>query len=249
MKIGIVGSGNVGRSLGVLWAEHGHEVFFGSRNVERAQSAAGYTRSAAFGSNAEAAGFGEVVLWTLRSVPAAEALGDAGLLDGKIVIDPNNAPLREDLRLGPREDVASLAERLALDVPQARIVKAFNTLPIEVLELSPTPLRDYAVARSFSPATTPRRSWSWRGSRKRSACSRSIAARSRARACSRGSPISWASWGRRWLKARTRPFRCTPCRPRKANDSADALPQSWDKRGPVSRTAKFAPCPVAVTCS
>ncbi len=146
MKIGVIGSGNVGRSLGVLWAEHGHEVFFGSRDLERAQTAAGYTRGAEFGSNAEAARFGEIVLWTLRSVPAAQAIGDAGLLAGKVVIDPNNAPFREDLRLGPRENVSSLAERLALDLPEARIVKAFNTLPIELLELSPTPLRDYSVS-------------------------------------------------------------------------------------------------------
>jgi predicted dinucleotide-binding enzyme len=146
MKIGIVGSGNVGRSLGVLWAEHGHDVFFGSRDLDRAETAAGFTRNASFGSNAEAAEFGEAILWTLRSVPAQEALGDPELLAGKVVIDPNNAPLREDMRLGPAEDVPSLAERLALDVPKARVVKAFNMLPIEIFELSPTPLRDYAVS-------------------------------------------------------------------------------------------------------
>ena len=146
MKIGIVGSGNVGRSLGVLWAEHGHDVFFGSRDVEHARGAAAYARDAPFGSNAEAAKFGEVILWTLRAVPASEAIGDPELLAGKVVIDPTNAPLRDDSRLGPPGDEPSLAEQLALELPGARVVKAFNTVPIEVHELSPTPLRDFAVS-------------------------------------------------------------------------------------------------------
>jgi 8-hydroxy-5-deazaflavin:NADPH oxidoreductase len=34
MKIAIVGSGNMGRSLGILWAEQGHQVFFGSRDAQ-----------------------------------------------------------------------------------------------------------------------------------------------------------------------------------------------------------------------
>lgn len=40
MKIGIVGTGNMGRSLGLVWAECGHEVFFGARNLEKAKAAA-----------------------------------------------------------------------------------------------------------------------------------------------------------------------------------------------------------------
>jgi predicted dinucleotide-binding enzyme len=40
MKIGIIGSGNMGRSLGILWAEQGHEVFFGSRTTEKGKEVA-----------------------------------------------------------------------------------------------------------------------------------------------------------------------------------------------------------------
>ncbi len=40
MKIGIIGSGNMGRSLGILWAEQGHEVFFGARTTEKGQAVA-----------------------------------------------------------------------------------------------------------------------------------------------------------------------------------------------------------------
>ena len=38
MKIGILGSGNMGRSLGILWAEQGHEVFFCARTAEKRKS-------------------------------------------------------------------------------------------------------------------------------------------------------------------------------------------------------------------
>jgi predicted dinucleotide-binding enzyme len=40
MKIGIIGSGNMGRSLGIFWAEQGHEVFFGARTAQKGQAIA-----------------------------------------------------------------------------------------------------------------------------------------------------------------------------------------------------------------
>jgi len=40
MKIGIIGSGNMGRSLGILWAEQGHEVFFGGRTAKKGKDVA-----------------------------------------------------------------------------------------------------------------------------------------------------------------------------------------------------------------
>lgn len=45
MKIGIIGSGNMGRSLGLLWAEQGHQVFFGARTAEQGRSVAEFARS------------------------------------------------------------------------------------------------------------------------------------------------------------------------------------------------------------
>ena len=40
MKIGILGTGNMGRSLGVRWARLGHDVFFGSSDTDRGKQAA-----------------------------------------------------------------------------------------------------------------------------------------------------------------------------------------------------------------
>lgn len=150
MKIGIIGTGNMGRSLGLLWAEQGHEVFFGSREVAKAQEAARLaksndTKGATFaGSNDEAARFGDVLLYTIRGVAPGDVLTDVGLLDGKIVIDLNNGSIPDGFAYDPI--ALSLAEKLQAQAPQARVVKAFNTMAQEVFELSPEPLRQHHVS-------------------------------------------------------------------------------------------------------
>jgi 8-hydroxy-5-deazaflavin:NADPH oxidoreductase len=145
MKIGILGSGNMGRSLGILWAEQKHEVFFGARTAEKgkaiAESAGHNTQG---GTNDEAATFGDVLLYTIRGVNPAEALTSIDILNGKIIIDCNNYDIPENFAFSPIE--ISLAEKLASEVPQARVVKAFNTMGQEIFELSPQPLKEYNVS-------------------------------------------------------------------------------------------------------
>ena len=97
MKIGIIGSGNMGRSLGIVWAELGHEVFFGGRDLEQARQAAALTQGKArYGTNDEAALFGEVLLYSLREVAPSKALQRVDSLDNKIVIDLNNSEIPPD---------------------------------------------------------------------------------------------------------------------------------------------------------
>ncbi|RUT07695.1 hypothetical protein DSM106972_019550 [Dulcicalothrix desertica PCC 7102] len=145
MKIGIIGSGNMGRSLGILWAEQGHQVFFGSRDSEKgkavAQKAGLGTQG---GTNDEAAAFADVILWTARGVMPSELLSNKEVLNGKIIIDCNNQDIPEEFAYPAI--VESLAEKLASDVPNARVVKAFNTMAQEVFELAPAPLKDYQVS-------------------------------------------------------------------------------------------------------
>jgi len=146
MRIGIVGTGNMGRSLGALWAERGHDVLFGAREVGKAMAAAELAGCGArAGGNDDAAAFGDVLLWGVRDVPAAEVLSDLRVLDGKVVLDPNNRPTPTDFTMGPRDGV-SHAERLQRQLPHARVVKAFNTMAQEVFELSPEPLRAHEVS-------------------------------------------------------------------------------------------------------
>ncbi|MGL5806679.1 MAG: NADPH-dependent F420 reductase [Xenococcaceae cyanobacterium] len=145
MKIGIIGSGNMGRSLGILWAEQEHEVFFGARTADKgkaiAESAGNNTQG---GTNDEAAIFGDVLLYTIRGVNPAEVFTSIDLLNGKIIIDCNNYEIPENFDYPPIE--ISLAEQIAFEVPQARIVKAFNTMAQEIFELSPQPLKEYDVS-------------------------------------------------------------------------------------------------------
>jgi 8-hydroxy-5-deazaflavin:NADPH oxidoreductase len=145
MKIGIIGSGNMGRSLGMLWAEQGHEIFFGARTAEKGQSVAAFVdRGTQGGTNDEAAMFGDVLLYTVRGVNPAQVLTTVEVLSGKILIDCNNFDIPEGFAYPPI--VQSLAEKLASEVPTARVVKAFNTMAQEVFELAPTPLKDLQVS-------------------------------------------------------------------------------------------------------
>lgn len=145
MKIGIIGSGNVGRSLGILWAEQGHEVFFGGRTAEKGRAVAEFAgKETQGGTNDEAAAFGEVLLYTVRGIHPAEVLNSPAVLANKILIDPNNSEIPADFNFP--SVVISLAETLAEQVPNAHVVKAFNTIPIEVFELAPEPLRTYDVS-------------------------------------------------------------------------------------------------------
>ncbi|MBC8122059.1 MAG: NADPH-dependent F420 reductase [Gemmatimonadaceae bacterium] len=146
MRIGIVGTGNMGRSLGILWAEQGHEVLFGARDADKgAQAAELAGHGAQGGTDDEAAQFGDVILYAIRGVEPSAVLSSTAVLDGKVVIDCNNREIPEGYAFGPLME-ESLAEKLASQIPQARVVKAFNTFAQEVFELSPEPLKDHAVS-------------------------------------------------------------------------------------------------------
>ena len=145
MKIGIIGSGNMGRSLGILWAEQGHEVFFGARTAEKGQEVAAIAgHKTQGGSNDEAAMFGTVLLYTVRGVNPAEVFSSVSVLDDKVLIDCNNQEIPDNFEYPAI--TRSLAEKLAAEVPNARVVKAFNTMAQELFELAPEPLNDYNVS-------------------------------------------------------------------------------------------------------
>ena len=145
MKIGVLGSGNMGRSLGALWVEQGHDVFFGSRRSDKGQQvAAQMGRNTQGGTNDQAAAFGDILLYTIRGVNPADVLSTTAMLDGKVLIDCNNFDIPAGFAYEPI--TRSLAETLAEQVPNAKVVKAFNTMAQEVFELSPQPLEQHNVS-------------------------------------------------------------------------------------------------------
>ena len=139
MRIGIIGSGSIGGTVGALWARAGHAPLFSfSRRPERlaalARAVGGGARA---GTPAQAAAFGEVVLLAPPWSVLDEALAAAGSLEGRIVIDATNPFLPGAVGLALGEDDASAAEQIAARAPGARVVKAYNTLPAAILAAGP----------------------------------------------------------------------------------------------------------------
>ena len=130
VRIGIIGSGNVGSALGRVWAQAGHQVMFSSRHLDTDKRlAAEVGPNASAGTPEQAAAFGEVLLMAVpyRALPE---LGKtlAKDIQGKVVIDACNPfPGRDgDMATAAREKGAGLASAELL--PGARIVRAFNAV-------------------------------------------------------------------------------------------------------------------------
>jgi len=131
MRIGIIGSGNIGGTAARLLVNAGHEVALshasGPASLRDQVAALGPRARAA--TIEEAADFGEVVLvaipWRSRGDLPADRLR------GKVVIDAMN-PYRPDFSLYDLGDSTS-SEEVAKALPGARLVKAFNSLPAKEL--------------------------------------------------------------------------------------------------------------------
>ena len=149
MKIGIIGTGNMGRTLGGLWAAAGHEIFFGSRRPEAADEAAALARGHATtevrsGTNHQAAAFGHTLLYCVRGIDPADVIGDRDLLDGKPLVDLNNRAIPSGFQF--ETPPISLAETLQTQAPNAKVVKACNMLAQEVFEIERAELQDKRVS-------------------------------------------------------------------------------------------------------
>jgi predicted dinucleotide-binding enzyme len=133
MKIGILGTGDVGRTLANAFIALGEEVKMGSRDAHNEKAVAWASTSginASTGTFADAAKFGDVVVLALSWAGVENALRLAGPenFEGKVVIDAIN-PLKFEpgkplsLAIGHTD---SAGERVQRWLPSARVVKAFN---------------------------------------------------------------------------------------------------------------------------
>ncbi len=128
MKIAVIGTGNVGGTLGRRWAERGHQVIFGTRNpnsdnVQNLLEAAGSNACAA--GAREAVADSEVVVLATPWNVTQQIIESLDNLAGKILIDATN-PIGPGLQLTVGT-TSSGAEQIAQWAGGARVVKAFNT--------------------------------------------------------------------------------------------------------------------------
>ena len=136
MKIGIVGSGPVGRVLATAFLKENNEVMLGTRDVSKDEVVKWGEENpkGKAGLFSETASFGDVLVLAVAGAVAEEALQQSGAenLKGKVVIDATNPIAHE----GPTNGVLkfftsldeSLMERLQKAFPDARFVKAFNSV-------------------------------------------------------------------------------------------------------------------------
>lgn len=132
MKIGILGSGMVGQTLGARLAALGQDVMVGSRTPEKLREWAAQTPGVKVGSLADTAAHGDIVINATNGNGSLDALRQAGEanLDGKILVDIAN-PLDFSRGMPPTLFVSnddSLGEQIQRAFPGVRVVKTLNTL-------------------------------------------------------------------------------------------------------------------------
>jgi predicted dinucleotide-binding enzyme len=125
MKIGIVGAGRIGGNCATQLAKGGHEVKLSGRDPSKLDSlAAEIGEAASIGTPAEAAEFGEVVIFAVPWDGFDDAVAGAGSLDGKIVVDTTNQYGSSEMPAEGQTGASFHAAR----VGGARYTKSFNTL-------------------------------------------------------------------------------------------------------------------------
>lgn len=133
MKIAIIGAGNVGRALAQTWSTKGHSIFIGARDESDA-SLIDFSKSirAQVFSPAQAVEHADLALLSVPW-PAATALAKALPLKDKVVMDCTN-PLMPDLSGLTLGTTTSGAEALQEVAPNAKWVKAFNTVGFNIMK-------------------------------------------------------------------------------------------------------------------
>ena len=135
-KIGIIGSGKIGSTVGTLWVKAGHEVFFSSRHPEELKElVAGLGPKARAGTPEEAIAFGDAILLAVPYKAYPQVGKDySKALAGKVVLDAGNATVaRDGQELVDETKQNGIGKTTAKYFPGARIVRAFNTLGYTVL--------------------------------------------------------------------------------------------------------------------
>src|SRR5437899_2631042 len=130
MKIGIIGAGHIGSTIGELWIKAGHPVFFSSRHPEELKELVERLGPLAqAGTVDQAIGFGDVAFLAVPYGALPQIGKDYGKsLAGKIVLDAENAVAGRDGAIADEVERDGIGVTSQKYLPGARLVRAFNTL-------------------------------------------------------------------------------------------------------------------------
>jgi 8-hydroxy-5-deazaflavin:NADPH oxidoreductase len=134
LKIGIIGSGHIGSTIGSLWVKAGHPVMFSSRHPEElAPLVQELGALAKAGSVADAIAFGDAILIAVPYKAYPQIGQDYGSqLKGKVVLDAGNATAARDGEILNEVREEGIGVTSAKYLPGARIVRAFNAISYKV---------------------------------------------------------------------------------------------------------------------
>src|SRR5207253_10494675 len=136
MKIGVIGAGHIGGTIGGLWTKAGHPVFFSSRHPDALQDLVARLGPLAQAATVDQAiAFGDVVFIAVPYGALPQLGRDYGkLLAGKIVLDANNAVASRDGAIADEVERNGIGVTSQKYLPGARLVRAFNTLSYMIFE-------------------------------------------------------------------------------------------------------------------
>ena len=135
-KIGIIGSGRIGSTLGGLWLKAGHEVMFSSLDLAYDQALAARLGAGAHaGTPREAAAYGEVLLISVPYAALPQLGRDlADSIQGKVLLDTCNPIPARDGDMAIEAKVVGAGISSARLLPGARLVRAFNSVGYSLLQ-------------------------------------------------------------------------------------------------------------------
>ncbi|CAA2159517.1 hypothetical protein MBRA_04702 [Methylobacterium brachiatum] len=134
IRIGVIGAGNIGGTIGTLWVKDGHEVMFASRHPETlAPLIAELGPKAKAGTPDEAIKFGDAVFVAVPYKAYPDLSKDlASALAGKVVLDAGNATQKRDGALYDEVQANGIGPTSAKYLPGAKLVRAFNAANYKV---------------------------------------------------------------------------------------------------------------------